>query len=380
MNKYYLILLGAFLQVISVNARQFKGEVKKAFLAQNSDHYEPELLHDVSFNEKAWDTENGLHAAFASTDKLYFRKEVPEKKECETGLQATVWKGERLNAQILVWSAGEQEQIRFYPEDLRSVTGGIIPKETLSFEMVRYVLSNFPYADKTAICGYAPYENGFLMPDRFDSFDRFDLPARTTRPVWMMMDIPGGTAPGTYTGKITIRSAQQSIQLTLTVRVQDQLLPQPANWEYRLDLWQNPWVIAWHNNVEPWSAEHEILLRQHLKLYADAGGKYISTYAVHSPWTDNSYWIEGGMIEWIRQRDGSWKFDYSIFDRYVSIAMDCGINKAITIYTPIPWANRFRVLDEQTGLYRYETWEPTTPRILRKLEYIPDGSADASGK
>jgi len=31
-------------------------------------------------------------------------------------------------------------------------------------------------------------------------------------------------------------------------------------------------------------AEHKALLRKHLRLYADAGGKYITTYAVHSPW------------------------------------------------------------------------------------------------
>ena len=101
--------------------------------------------------------------------------------------------------------------------------------------------------------------------------------------------------------------------------------------------------------LQPWSDAHRALLKQHLKLYADAGGKYITTYAVHSPWQDNSYMIEGGMIDWIKRNDGSWAFDYRIFDEYVSLAMEAGINKAITIYTPLPWANRFRYLDERTG-------------------------------
>ena len=39
-----------------------------------------------------------------------------------------------------------------------------------------------------------------------------------------------------------------------------------------------------------------------MKLYADAGGKYITTYAVHSPWSDNSYMIEGTMIEWLKRK------------------------------------------------------------------------------
>ncbi len=125
-----------------------------------------------------------------------------------------------------------------------------------------------------------------------------------------------------------------------------------------MDLWQNPWVIAWYYHVAPWSAEHKALLKEHLRLYAEAGGKYITTYAVHSPWSDNSYMIEGSMIDWTKRSDGTWKFDYNIFDQYVQLAMAAGITKAITIYTPLPWGNRFRYLDERSGNYVYETWAP----------------------
>ena len=97
-----------------------------------------------------------------------------------------------------------------------------------------------------------------------------------------------------------------------------------------------------------------------MQLYADAGGKYITTYAVHSPWSDNSYMIEGAMIEWIRQKNGSWTFDYNIFDQYVQLAIEAGIDKAITLYTPIPWGERFRFIDATTGNYVTEQWLPTS--------------------
>ena len=101
-------------------------------------------------------------------------------------------------------------------------------------------------------------------------------------------------------------------------------------------------------------------MKKHLQLYADAGGKYITTYAVHSPWSDNSYMIEGGMIEWIKQKDGSWKFDYSIFDQYVQLAMSVGIDKAITIYTPVPGDTGLVIWMKKTGNYIYVTWAPTS--------------------
>ncbi len=148
--------------------------------------------------------------------------------------------------------------------------------------------------------------------------------------------------------------------MNVKVKVQNQTLPKPHDWHYRLDLWQNPWVIADYYGVKPWSDEHKALLRKHMQLYADAGGTYITTYAIHSPWGDNEYAIEGGMIEWIKQRNGSWKFDYNIFDQYVTLAMSMGIDKAITIYTPLPWGDRFRYMDEATGNYIYEQWQPTS--------------------
>src|SRR4029077_13178194 len=36
------------------------------------------------------------------------------------------------------------------------------------------------------------------------------------------------------------------------------------------------------------------------------------------------------------------------------------IDKAITIYTPLPWGERFRYLDEATGNYVYQQWLPAS--------------------
>jgi hypothetical protein len=74
--------------------------------------------------------------------------------------------------------------------------------------------------------------------------------------------------------------------------------------------------------------------------------------------------LEGAMIEWLKRKDGKWKFDYHIFDQYVQLAIEAGIDKAITIYTPIPWGERFRYMDEATGNYITEQW-PTTSAVFK---------------
>jgi hypothetical protein len=345
----------------TVFSQTFKGQLPSSKVPVPAAHYQQEYTFDTTLNPAAWNAQKkGMHVSFASTDELYFRTEVPELEKESTTWQETGWKGERLNIQILVWSPDTLNQVRLTLKDLKNVQGKSITKNNFQVNLVRYVTGNYPYGAKDVTCGASPYKDLYLMPDRFESFERFDLPGKTVRPLWLSIDIPAAMDAGVYTGTIEVRSENYTTNLDVKLTVQNQLLPKPSEWKHRLDLWQNPWAVAWQSDLKPWSEEHKLLLKKHLKMYADAGGKYITTYAVHSPWADNSYMIEGGMIEWIKRKEGGWKFDYSIFDEYVQLAMSVGIDKAITIYTPIPWGNRFRYMDEKTGNYIYVTWAPET--------------------
>ncbi|MGZ8536818.1 MAG: glycoside hydrolase domain-containing protein [Flavisolibacter sp.] len=357
--KRTLLIICTNLLLVFAFGQSYKGQIDISKVPAPVLHYQDEYTFDSSLNPAAWtNQEKGLHVSFATTDELYFRKEVPELEKFSTTWQQTGWKGERLNTQILVWSTDTLNQIRFNLTDLKNASGNSIVKNNLQVNLVRYVVSNYPYAAKDATCGASPHKDIFLMPDRFEAFERFDLPGRTVRPVWLSIDIPAGTESGMYNGTVEVKSQNYTTTLNLKINVQNQLLPKPSEWKHRLDLWQNPWVIAWRNKVEPWSEDHKLLLKKHLKLYADAGGTFITTYGIHSPWSDNSYMIEGSMIEWTKSKDGKWKFDYKIFDEYVELAMSMGIDEAITMYTPIPWGSRFRYIDEKTGNYIYETWLP----------------------
>jgi hypothetical protein len=338
-----------------------KGQIDLSEIPVPRWHYQPEYTFDTPSDPVSWTKQKaGLHAAFGSTDKLYLRCEVPEIDKDSVIWKQTGWRGERMNAQVLIWSPDSLEQIRVRLNDLMKSGGKVISTENFKISFIRYVVSNFPYGATGFGCD-VPLDSAWLMPDRFEPFERFELPGKTVRPVWITIDIPEAAEPGNYVGAMEIVSTESKVYLKVDITVQQQLLPKPHDWKFRLDLWQNPWVIASYFDVEPWSAEHKMLLKEHLKLYAGAGGKFITTYAVHSPWSDNSYRIEGTMIDWIRTAGNSWKFNYSIFDQYVELAMETGIDEAITIYTPVPWGHRFRYFDEQSGNYKYEEWSPASP-------------------
>jgi len=336
----------------------FKGQVEFSKVPVPGAHYQEEYAFDTTLDTDAWKKQSGgVHVSFASTDQLYFRSEVPELEKETLQWEATGWKGERLNTVILVWSPDTLPQVRVVASDLKNANGKILSKNNLQVNMVRYVVSNYPYGAKDAVCGGSPNNNLYLMPDRFEAFERFELPGKSVRPVWLSLNIPAVADAGLYNGTVEVKTSNSTVKLQLKITVQNQLLPKPYDWKFRLDLWQNPSIISLYYGIKPWSDEFRTLLKKHLKLYADAGAKFVTANVIHSVWADETY---ESMVEWIRKKDGTWKFKYDYLDQYVQIAKEVGIDKAITIYSPIPYGEAFRYLDEATGNYIYERWSPTS--------------------
>ena len=172
---------------------------------------------------------------------------------------------------------------------------------------------------------------------------------------------------GRYTGTIEVNSVEQSATLHVHVNVQNQVLPRPQNGNTGSNCGRIRGGSSLEYYVEPWGEAHKTLLKKHLKIYADAGGTYITTYAVHSPWSENPDMIEGGMIDWLRRNNGNWKFDYKIFDEYVELAMEWVSTGQLHLYscamgTPVP------VKDERQEIMRMRSG-----RQLRTIQKCMEG-------
>jgi len=300
----------------------------------------------------------GLHVAFASKDACHHKHEVPAITPVRQHRE-TAWRGERVNVLALAWASENVSQLRAVPGPLRSEKGAVISPENVQVRFVRYLASDHEFASLETGCGESGTSPIWLLPDLLDPLPRLDLEARTTRPLWISVDVPPDAEPGTYSGELKVAwQGGGSIPLRLDLEVQEPVLPDPARWRFRLDLWQNPWAVAYHHGLEPWSRPHLEVLRPHLRMLASAGAKVVTTYVCHSPWKDDTFVADSRMVEWIRRPDGSWAFDYSILDRYVELAGECGLADAITCYTMLPWKNRVRYLDLATGDYSWQEWPP----------------------
>jgi hypothetical protein len=295
-----------------------------------------------------WDAlEPGLHASIGSIDQHYFKNAIPRITK-KNKWDDTAWRGEKVSAQLVLWSKDPVKRVECTFTDFAGDNGENLPARIAKARFIRYVLTD-EFADG---CGRRNPEDyaAYLYPDALDHVDCFHTEGKTTQPVWITIEVPSDAVPGVYNTTLNINArGQESLPFSLQIEVLPQTLPPPSRWKYHLDLWQNPYALARVHNVEPWSDSHWEVLKPVMKMLADAGQKVITVSLNKRPWAGQTYDPFDSMIVWTKKADGSWAYDYTIFDNWVQFMMDLGINKQINCYSMIPWSSELCYFDEESG-------------------------------
>ena len=304
--------------------------------------------------QAAWDgVSTKLNAAWGCPDSQYARSIVPEKTH--DAFKLIVWKGERASAQIVLWSAADINGVECKVGEFKG-EAAVMPASIAEARFVRYTL-----ADEQL---YKFKKGGpeVIAPDMLDTLSRFDMAARQTRPVWVSLAIPSDAAAGVYKSEVTVsHNGFGKVKLPLEVEVLDQTLKQPKEWSFHLDLWQHPTSVARTHGVELWSDAHFEAMKPVMQRLANAGQKVITATLNKDPWNHQCYDAYEPMIKWTKHKDGSWSYDYAVFDRWVEFMLDLGINKYINCYSMVPWNCELEYMDEAKGEMVTIKAEPGTP-------------------
>lgn len=295
-----------------------------------------------------WESvEPGLHAAMGSIDLRYNKSCIPLlQPTIEWG--GTAWLGEKLSAQLVLWSKDPVAKIECSFSDFISDQDEILSSDIARARFVRYVLTD----EFGEGCSKRKPEDHAvsLSPDALDHAPTFDMEGRSTRPVWITIDVPADATPGIYSSTMQLNARGEDTRaFSFQLEVLPRLLPPPAEWKFHLDLWQHPLAIAKIYQVEPWSPGHWEVLRPYARMLADAGQKVITTTIIEKPWGAVVEWGFESMVQWTKKTDGNWVFDYTLFDRYVQFMMEMGVNKQINCYSLIPWTNKLVYYDESAA-------------------------------
>ena len=305
---------------------------------------EPELADPKPGAQETWNAVKKTTLAWGSTDVRYSRSQPA------TGAKALVldaWRGERVSAQAVLSTPVDLSRVTMEVSDLKCGKS-IIPAASVRKYFVRYVMTDW-HNNKA---------DSFLLPDHLSPDAEMKVAAHTTRPMWLDIRVPQDAKPGTYKGMLSVTFDGQTLSLPLSLQVCSRVLPAPSEWSFHLDLWQNPYAVARYFNVPLCSKEHLDRMRPIMKLLADAGEKVITCSIIQQPWNSQTYDPFESMIAKMRQIDGTWKYDYTVFDRWVQFMMDLGIDKQIDCYTLVPWHYVFDYYDCATNSTKQVKCEP----------------------
>lgn len=159
---------------------------------------------------------------------------------------------------------------------------------------------------------------------KWNSLEQWYLPKHSntvvTVPVWVTVRVPAHAAPGEYAGTLSIEAdglASRTVTVPLVLHVSDWQAPDPKDFRVRTMGWMNPEALAKHYDVPLWSERHFELMGRSMEQMLELGSRQIQITVTRGyPIQDNA----DTMIKWIKQADGTYKYDFAVFDRYCDLA------------------------------------------------------------
>jgi len=287
-----------------------------------------------------------------------FPSDVADVKSGGRTFTLTGARNEQLSAQLAAASTRPITGLRAEVSALTGPDGATIPANAAQVRFVGYVpVEKSPrrghYIQAVDGRGLSGTRNPDVVDDPLFEREHVDVLQLRAQPLWFTFQVPEDASLGRYTGSVTLRAeAFDPVRFNLTLEVLDYALPDPADYDFYLNLWMNPRPVAALYDVEPWSAAHWRLLEKYMQDLASRGQKVITTTIVEEPWqidwTGEGAWRPqtwGGyesMVKW--SNDGrAWRFDYSRFDRFVEMARAQGVGPWIGAYSLLAFRGKQRL-------------------------------------
>ena len=140
-------------------------------------------------------------------------------------------------------------------------------------------------------------------------------------PVLIRVQVPKDAAAGTYRGAVKVSAADKSFDVPVELDVADWTIPDPKDYRTYIGVYQSPTSLAMQYKVKEWSEEHWKLMDKSFELLGRVGNKMVNVSIVD----ETQFGEPEGMVVWVKKADGSYDYDFAVFDRYLKLALKhCG--------------------------------------------------------
>jgi len=137
-----------------------------------------------------------------------------------------------------------------------------------------------------------------------------------TGAVFVTVRVPRGAKPGDYTGAVTVSfDGLEPVAVPVRLWVADWTLPDPHRYRAFAGIYQSPETLSVHYKVPLWSAEHWRLIERSFELLGRVGCDLVHVPVINRSQTGN----DEGWVWWVKKADGTYDYDFSVFDRYVGL-------------------------------------------------------------
>jgi hypothetical protein len=202
----------------------------------------------------------------------------------------------------------------------RDSAAGVIPATAIE---LRYAVPNLFWRTALNDLGLpviwkAKRNAGLFDGTRFDVLlDRVPADANMLA-VWVSVRVPADAPPGRYRGNLTLSLPDRlpaAVPIELTVA--GWALPEVKDYTTLINIYQSPETLAAYYKIKPWSEEHWRLIEQSMRLLGEFGniGIFVPLLAESQMGNPES------MVIWIRQADGTYRYDFSVLNRYLDMAL-----------------------------------------------------------
>jgi hypothetical protein len=172
-----------------------------------------------------------------------------------------------------------------------------------------------------------PVSKASLQPEGFYGrlVDRKGLVAGAVAPLWFTVSVPRDTKPGTYEGTVRLAAdGLESMSVPLRVSVSAWTARDPKDFRQQNKLFSGEEGLAWHYKIPLWSDKHFEYMGKSLALASEVNSRQaiVPLVVEFHERTSNPE----SFVRWIKQPDGSFKYDYTLFDKYLDM-VDKSIGK-----------------------------------------------------
>jgi hypothetical protein len=166
------------------------------------------------------------------------------------------------------------------------------------------------------------------------------------RQLYVRAPISEAEAPGLRAGKVCVyahtlfEDERLLLEADFNLRIRSLRLPAPGQGHFFLNLWQHPSNIARKHELALFSDAHFAALEEYARALHDLGNQAATVIASDIPWAgqfcffdrDNrSNYYEYNYVRVFREKDGTYRYDFSVLDRYLKLFKKYGMTRRIMV-------------------------------------------------